>query len=63
MVPAFLAAAKELLKTSGLSAEELLAKALAKTAVGLVKIFLLKHFCFFHSKRILKGVLVITGLH
>ncbi|KAL1203859.1 DEAD-box ATP-dependent RNA helicase 7 [Cardamine amara subsp. amara] len=32
VVPVFLAAAKELLKTSGLSAEELLAKALAKTA-------------------------------
>lgn len=46
MVPAFLAAAKELLKTSGLSAEELLAKALAKTAVGLMKIFLLKHLSF-----------------
>ncbi|KAH0900385.1 hypothetical protein HID58_049953 [Brassica napus] len=41
VVPAFLAAAKELLESSGVSAEVLLAKALAKTAVS----FLLNHFC------------------
>lgn len=35
VVPAFMAAAKDLLETSGVSAEVLLAKALAKTAVGL----------------------------
>jgi len=46
VVPAFLEAAKELLETSGLSAEVLLAKALAKTAVCLTKIFPCNIFFF-----------------
>lgn len=53
MVPAFLEAAKELLETSGLSAEVLLAKALAKTAVCLTKIFPCNIFFLFLSKQVL----------
>lgn len=58
VVPAFLAAAKELLESSGVSAEVLLAKALAKTAVS----FLLNHFCCLKGESVLKSYLFCRAL-
>ena len=57
VVPAFLAAAKELLESSGVSAEVLLAKALAKTAVS----FLLNHFLLSQRRECIKELFILQG--